>query len=67
MAFLMAAGTMKPINSFSAFYGNTLVKGRKAKEGAEELDDMLNMIFCAGRTLPVYLQEIVPFFCLLPH
>jgi len=30
---------------FSAFYGNTVIKGRTGAEGAEELDELIDMIF----------------------
>jgi uncharacterized protein (DUF1800 family) len=40
---------------FSAFYNNTIIKGRKGKEGEQELDDLLNMIFAT--------EEVSKFIC----
>lgn len=40
---------------FSAFYANTVITGRKAKEGEAELDDMLNMLFAQ--------EELSKFIC----
>ncbi len=40
---------------FSAFYNNTIIKGRKGKEGEQELDDMLDMIF--------QQEEVSKFIC----
>lgn len=40
---------------FSAFYDNTLIKGRKGKEGEQELDELLDMIFAR--------EEVSRFIC----
>ncbi|MET0463099.1 MAG: DUF1800 domain-containing protein [Chitinophagaceae bacterium] len=40
---------------FSAFYNNTIIKGKKGPAGAEETDDLLNMIFAQ--------QEVSRFIC----
>ena len=40
---------------FSAFYNNTLIRGRSGTEGAKELDDLLTMIF--------EQQEVALFMC----
>jgi uncharacterized protein (DUF1800 family) len=40
---------------FSAFYSNTVIKGRKGKDGEQELDQMINMIFTQ--------QEAARFIC----
>jgi uncharacterized protein (DUF1800 family) len=41
--------------TFSAFYNNTVIKGRSGADGAQELDDMLDMIFAQ--------QEVALFIC----
>ena len=40
---------------FSAFYNNTVIKGRSGDDGAKELDDMLDMIFAQ--------EEVARFIC----
>ncbi|MBA4197436.1 MAG: DUF1800 domain-containing protein [Chitinophaga sp.] len=40
---------------FSSFYNNTVIKGRRGKEGEQELDDLLNMIFAN--------EEVSRFIC----
>jgi uncharacterized protein (DUF1800 family) len=40
---------------FSAFYGNAIIRGRSGKDGQQELDDLLNMIFDQ--------QEVAKFIC----
>ncbi len=40
---------------FSGFYNNTIIKGRKKEEGAQELDDLINMIFSQ--------EEVSKFIC----
>lgn len=53
--YLVQAGMMKTDKQFSAFYGNTVIKGRKGAEGEQELDDLLNMIFAK--------EEVSRFIC----
>ncbi len=47
---------------FSAFYGNTVIKGRKGKEGEQELDDMLNMIFAQEEVSKFICRKLYRFF-----
>ncbi|HTE10801.1 MAG TPA: DUF1800 domain-containing protein [Chitinophagaceae bacterium] len=47
---------------FSPFYDNTILKGRKAKEGEEELDDMLAMIFAREELSKFICRKLYRFF-----
>ena len=47
---------------FSSFYGNTTIKGRKGKEGEQELDDMLSMIFAQEETAKFICRKLYRFF-----
>ena len=47
---------------FSAFYGNTVIAGRKLKEGAEELNDMVNMIFAQEELSKFICRKLYRFF-----
>ncbi|MEP6749919.1 MAG: DUF1800 domain-containing protein [Bacteroidota bacterium] len=47
---------------FSAFYGNTLLRGRKAKEGETELDDMLTMLFAQEELSKFICRKLYRFF-----
>jgi len=47
---------------FSAFYGNTLIKGKKGKDGEQELDDMLNMIFAQEEPSRFICRKLYRFF-----
>jgi uncharacterized protein (DUF1800 family) len=47
---------------FSAFYENTIVPGRKAKEGEAELDDMLNMLFAQEELSKFICRKLYRFF-----
>ena len=47
---------------FSAFYGNTIVAGRKSTEGAAELDDMLNMFFAQEELSKFICRKLYRFF-----
>jgi hypothetical protein len=46
---------------FSSFYGNTVITGRE-QEGADELDDMLDMIFNANETSLYICRRLYNFF-----
>lgn len=47
---------------FSAFYKNTIIKGRKGKDGEQELDDMLNMIFAQEEVSRFICRKLYRFF-----
>ena len=47
---------------FSAFYANTVITGRKAKEGEGELDDMLAMIFAREEPSRFICRKLYRFF-----
>jgi uncharacterized protein (DUF1800 family) len=47
---------------FSAFYGNKLIKGRKAADGANEVDDFLDMIFAVEEVSKFIVRRIYTFF-----
>jgi uncharacterized protein (DUF1800 family) len=47
---------------FSAFYKNTLITGRKLKEGEAELDDMLNMFFAQEELSKFICRKLYRFF-----
>lgn len=47
---------------FSSFYNNTIVKGRKGDEGAQELDDLLNMIFDQEEVSLFICRKLYRFF-----
>ncbi len=47
---------------FSAFYGNTIIKGKKGKEGEQEVDEMLNMIFAQEEVSKFICRKLYRFF-----
>lgn len=47
---------------FSAFYSNTVIKGRAGQEGREELTDFLNMIFATEESAIYLSRRLVQFF-----
>ena len=47
---------------FSAFYANTLIKGRKGQEGDGELDDLLNMILTQEEMSKFICRKFYRFF-----
>jgi uncharacterized protein (DUF1800 family) len=47
---------------FSAFYNNTLIRGRSGTEGAKELDDLLTMIFNQNEVALFICRKLYRFF-----
>ncbi|HSC38406.1 MAG TPA: DUF1800 domain-containing protein, partial [Chitinophagaceae bacterium] len=47
---------------FSAFYGNTIIKGRKGKDGEQEFDEMLDMIFAQEEVSRFICRKLYRFF-----
>lgn len=47
---------------FSAFYNNTVIRGRKKEEGAQELDDLLDMIFAQPEVAKFICRKLYRFF-----
>jgi uncharacterized protein (DUF1800 family) len=47
---------------FSAFYDNHLIQGRKGKEGQEELDELLDMIFAREEVSRFICRKLYRFF-----
>lgn len=47
---------------FSEFYGNTVIQGRSGAAGAEELDDMLDMLFDNNETALYICRRLYNFF-----
>lgn len=47
---------------FSAFYSNTVIKGRAGQDGKEELTDFLNMIFATEESSIYLSRRLVQFF-----
>lgn len=47
---------------FSAFYNNTIIKGRKGPDGALELDDLINMIFAREEVARFICRKLYRFF-----
>lgn len=47
---------------FSAFYGNTIIKGRKGKDGQQEFDEMLDMIFAQEEVSRFICRKLYRFF-----
>ncbi len=47
---------------FSAFYGNRVIQGRSGANGAQELDDMLDMIFDNDETALYICRRLYNFF-----
>jgi uncharacterized protein (DUF1800 family) len=48
--------------SFSGFYGGTIITGRSGISGANELDDMLTMIFSTAEVSKFICRQIYTFF-----
>ena len=47
---------------FSEFYGHTIVKGRSGAAGADEVDDMIDMIFEQNEVAPFVVRKMYRFF-----
>jgi uncharacterized protein (DUF1800 family) len=47
---------------FSAFYNNTLIRGRSGTEGSKELDDLLTMIFAQNEVALFMCRKLYRFF-----
>ncbi len=47
---------------FSAFYNNTVIKGRKKEEGKEELDELIDMIFAQPEVAKFICRKLYRFF-----
>ena len=47
---------------FSAFYGNTIIKGRKGKDGQQEFEEMLDMIFAQEEVSRFICRKLYRFF-----
>ena len=47
---------------FSSFYNNAIIKGRKGKDGEQELDDMLDMIFAQEEVSKFICRKLYRFF-----
>ena len=47
---------------FSAFYNNTIITGQSGPNGANELDDLLNMIFATNQVALFLCRKIYRFF-----
>ncbi len=47
---------------FSAFYGNKLIKGRAGAEGADELEELLDMLFANQETALHLSRKLYTFF-----
>lgn len=47
---------------FSGFYGNTLIAGQSGTDGANELDQMLNMIFATNECAKFVCRKLYRFF-----
>ncbi|MFT3934328.1 MAG: DUF1800 domain-containing protein [Chitinophagaceae bacterium] len=47
---------------FSAFYANTIIKSRPAKEGASELDELLNILFAQEELSKFICRKLYRFF-----
>jgi uncharacterized protein (DUF1800 family) len=48
--------------SFSSFYGNTVISGKFGAAGANELDDLLNMIFANQEVSKFICRKLYQFF-----
>ncbi|WP_338869638.1 DUF1800 domain-containing protein [Spirosoma sp. SC4-14] len=48
--------------TFSEFYQNTIIKGRRGPEGEQELDDLLNMIFAQDEVARFVCRKLYRFF-----
>jgi len=48
--------------TFSAFYGNKIIKGQTGANGAKELDELLDMIFAAGEVSKFIVRRLYRFF-----
>lgn len=47
---------------FSAYYNKTLIKGRKGKDGEEELDELLEMVFAQEEVARFICRKLYRFF-----
>jgi uncharacterized protein (DUF1800 family) len=47
---------------FSAFYNNTIIRGRSGTEGVKELDDLLTMIFAQNEVALFICRKLYRFF-----
>jgi len=47
---------------FSSFYNNTIINGRKGKDGEQELDDLMNMIFAQEEVSKFICRKLYRFF-----
>jgi uncharacterized protein (DUF1800 family) len=48
--------------SFSTFYGSTVITGRSGPNGANELDDLLNMLFSTTESAKFICRKLYSFF-----
>ena len=60
--FFDVAGHDDKNKSFSGFYGGTIITGRSGAAGANELDDLLTMIFATTEVSKFICREIYNFF-----
>lgn len=47
---------------FSEFYGNTLIEGKTGENGAEELEEFIDMIFENNEVAPFIVRKLYTFF-----
>ena len=52
----------KTDKTFSAFYGNKVIKGRTGADGEKEVDDLLDMIFAQNEVASFLCRELYRFF-----
>ena len=57
-----AGGHEDKSKSFSNFYGNTMITGRSGAAGANELDDLLTMIFATTESAKFICRKLYSFF-----
>jgi len=60
--FFDVAGHDDKNKTFSTFYGGTIITGHSGSAGANELDDMLTMIFSTSESSKFICREIYNFF-----
>ncbi len=47
---------------FSSFYGNAVIRGRAGMEGAQELDDLMDLIFAQNEVANFIVRKLYRFF-----